>query len=230
MRRLILIACILLAGSGLVRPAYAGTRHWAFQAPLGTYNDKSLRTGFAVYQADCARCHGLSLVPYRNIKALGLSPRTLAAIMARIKDKKAFNGKGEPSAKKGRRAMPPNLSLIEQGHRDGPDYVYSLLTGYRSPPPDVTLRPHHYFDIAYPGKQIAMPPALKPGSVTLANGQKPGVRVMAHDVAAFLAWTAHPDLDKRKAAGAGIFIVLLVFGIIGGRLILARRRITDKQI
>lgn len=230
MRRLILIACVLLAGSGLLRPAHAGVRHWAFQTPFGTYNDKTLRTGFAVYQADCARCHGLSLVPYRNIKALGLSRRRLASIMARIKKKKALDAKGAPSAKKIHRAMPPDLSLIEEGHRDGPDYVYSLLTGYRPAPPGVILRPDYYFDIAYPGKQIAMPPALKPGSVTLADGKTPSIRVMAHDVAAFLAWTAHPDLDRRKAAGAGMFILLLILGIIGGRLVLARRRITDKQI
>jgi len=111
--------------------------------------------------------------------------------------------------------MPPDLSLIEEGHRDGPDYVYSLLTGYRPAPPGVILRPDYYFDIAYTGKQIAMPPALKPGSVTIADGKTPSIRVMAHDVAAFLAWTAHPDLDRRKAAGAGMFILLLILGIIG---------------
>ena len=60
--------------------------------------------------------------------------------------------------------------------------------------------------------QIAMEPALKPGSVTFANGKKPSVKEMAHDVTEFLAWSADPNLDHRKATGYGAIFFLAVLG------------------
>ena len=200
--------------------------------------------GFAVYQADCASCHGLSLVHYRDLAHLGLSPQDIAAIVSGIKVRTGVDAAGKPvlapamardafkapfvnaaaAAKKFHGAIPPDLSLIERGHRDGADFVFSLLTGYRPAPPDVTMLPHNFYDIGYPGGQIAMPPPLRPGSVTLADGKKPSVRAMAHDVAEFLAWTADPTLDERKAVGLRIVIFLLILGAIGGFAIRAGRR------
>lgn len=225
-----LIVAMVLVLAGFIQSGHAGLRHWGFQSPFGTYNQSEIRMGLAVYQADCARCHGLDMVPYRDFETLRLGPKRLASIIATINHEQAFDVEAEPWVDRVRRASPPDLSLIEQGHRNGPGYVYALLTGYRPKPAAMRLRPDHYFDIGFPGEQITMPPALEPGSVTMADGRRPGVREMAHDVAAFLAWTAHPDLDDRKAVGGDMVICLLVLGIVGGRLVLARRRITDKQI
>ena len=247
MRRVFVIAAAALMALGVGHPARAETRmpqHFRFQSLFGTYDKASLQVGFAVYQADCASCHGLSLVHYRDLAHLGLSPRDIAAIVSRIKVRKGVDAAGKPvmvpatprdafkspfpnaaaAAQKFHGAIPPDLSLIERGHRDGADFVFSLLMGYRSAPPNVTVLPHNFYNIAYPGGQIAMGPALKPDSVTLADGKKPSAQAMAHDVAAFLAWTADPTLDQRKAVGLRIIIFLLILGVIGGLAIRAQQR------
>ena len=245
--RLVFAALAGFLAFGLGQSARAETRlpqHFRFQSLFGTYDKASLQTGFAVYQANCASCHGLDLVHYRDLGHLGLSPQDVAAIVSQIKVRKGADAAGKPvmvpatprdafqppfpneaaAEKKFHGAVPPDLSLVEAGHRDGADYVYSLLMGYRPVPSDVSLLPYHYYNAAFPGGQIAMAPALKPGSVTLADGKKPSVQVMAHDVAEFLAWTADPALDERKAVGLRIIIFLLSLGVIGGFAIRAGRR------
>lgn len=247
MRRLLFATAVALTALGLGQSARAETRtpqSFRFQSLFGTYNKASLQVGFAVYQADCASCHGLSLVHYRDLAHLGLSPQDIAAIVSHIKVQKGVDPAGKPvlapamardafkspfpdeaaAEKKFHGAIPPDLSLIERGHRDGADFVFSLLMGYRAAPPNVTMPPHHFYNIAYPGGLIAMAPPLKPGSVTLADGKKPDVQAMAHDVAEFLAWTADPTLDQRKAVGLRIIIFLLILGALGGFAIRAGRR------
>ncbi|OYW11994.1 MAG: cytochrome C, partial [Acidiphilium sp. 37-67-22] len=76
---------------------------------------------------------------------------------------------------------------------------------------------------AFPGGQIAMAPALKPGSVTLADGKQLDEAQMAHDVAAFLAWTADPHRDDRRIDGIAAILFLLVLGLVGA-VALGRRR------
>ncbi|HEX7389629.1 MAG TPA: cytochrome c1 [Acidiphilium sp.] len=245
MRRLIFAAVAALALSGLARSASAQTRlpqEFSFQSPLGTYDKTDLQVGFAVYQANCASCHGLGLVHYRDLRHLGLAPQDIAAVLAKLNAEKSADPPGKAplmardtfrapfpddaaAAAKFHGAIPPDLSLIERGHKNGADYIYSLLMGYRAAPPDVTMLPGHYYNVAFPGLQTAMPPALKPGSVTLADGKKPSVQQMAHDVAAFLAWTANPTLDERKAVGLRIILFLIVLGIFGGLALRSGRRV-----
>jgi ubiquinol-cytochrome c reductase cytochrome c1 subunit len=50
------------------------------------------------------------------------------------------------------------------------------------------------------------PPLTSDGQVTYEDGTKPTVDQMATDVAAFLVWTAQPDLAKRHAAGIAVAI------------------------
>ena len=45
--------------------------------------------------------------------------------------------------------------------------------------------------------------------------RRPTVDQMAKDVAAFLAWTAEPNLESRHAAGLAICIFLLIASILG---------------
>ena len=47
------------------------------------------------------------------------------------------------------------------------------------------------------------------------DGTKPTVDQMARDVAAFLVWTAEPNLEARHAAGFAVVIFLLIGTILG---------------
>jgi len=118
-------------------------------------------------------------------------------------------------------ALPPDLSLITKARHGGPAYVASLLTGYRNPraardshgeplPADNQPGQGLHFNPYFPNLNIAMPPPLTAdGQVTYADGTNPTRDQMAKDVSAFLAWTAEPKLENRKAAGLATLIFLI---------------------
>jgi ubiquinol-cytochrome c reductase cytochrome c1 subunit len=58
------------------------------------------------------------------------------------------------------------------------------------------------------------PPLTSEGQVSYADGTKPTVDQMAKDVAAFLVWTAEPNLENRRAAGLAVTVFLLIASIL----------------
>ncbi|MET1111207.1 MAG: cytochrome c1 [Allosphingosinicella sp.] len=117
-------------------------------------------------------------------------------------------------------ALPPDLSLITKARHGGPAYVASLLTGYRDPnsyrnkkgealPADNRPGPNLHFNPWFANLNIAMPPPLREGQVTYADGTNASVGQMATDVSAFLAWTAEPKLENRRAAGWAVLFFLI---------------------
>ena len=120
-------------------------------------------------------------------------------------------------------ALPPDLSLITKAREGGAAYVYSILTGFQNQPPELLKKfpdaktpPNLHYNPYFANLNIAMPPPLTTdGQVTYAPGNpKPTVDQMARDVAAFLVWTAQPDLEARHAAGIAVVIFLLFASIL----------------
>jgi ubiquinol-cytochrome c reductase cytochrome c1 subunit len=124
-------------------------------------------------------------------------------------------------------AAPPDLSVMAKAREGGPSYVYSLVgRGFVQPPAGLTVPPGKYYNAYYPGDLtanwhgkgpppegglISMPPPLTPNKVTFDDGTPSTVQNEARDVAAFLAWTAEPKQEERKAFGLGAMIYLLIF-------------------
>jgi len=116
-------------------------------------------------------------------------------------------------------ALPPDLSLMAKARHGGSAYIYSLLTGYQNQPAELlkefpaskTPAGLHY-NPYFANLNIAMPPPLtSEGQVTYAPGNpKPTVDQMAKDVAAFLMWTAEPNLQGRHKAGWPVLLFLIV--------------------
>ena len=118
-------------------------------------------------------------------------------------------------------ALPPDLSLMTKAREGGAAYVYSLLTGYRDAntyrdehgkplPAEAKPTGNLHFNPYFANLNIAMPPPLtSEGQVSYADGTKPTVDQMAKDVAAFMVWTAEPNLESRHAAGISVSIFLL---------------------
>jgi ubiquinol-cytochrome c reductase cytochrome c1 subunit len=122
-------------------------------------------------------------------------------------------------------AVPPDLSLIVKARHGGNDYVASLLTGYRDPrtyrnhdgealPPEARPGEGLYFNPYFPNLNLAMAPPLRPGQVQYADGTQASVEQMAQDVAAFLTWTAEPNLQRRHRAGLATVIFLLFASVL----------------
>ncbi len=123
-------------------------------------------------------------------------------------------------------ALPPDLSLIIKAREDGPQYVYSILTGYAAAPAGLTVPANRYYDPYMPGDMtsfwhgkgapptggfIAMPFQLTPNRVTFDDGMHPTTDEEAKDVVAFLAWASEPHQDDRKKLGLAVMIYLIVF-------------------
>jgi ubiquinol-cytochrome c reductase cytochrome c1 subunit len=127
-------------------------------------------------------------------------------------------------------ALPPDLSLITKAREDGAAYVYSILTGFTNQEgyknekgvellkkfPEAKTPPNLHFNPYFANLNIAMPPPLTTsGQVQYLDGTPATVDQMAKDVAAFLVWTAEPNLNARHAAGIAVTVFLLFATILG---------------
>ncbi len=116
--------------------------------------------------------------------------------------------------------VPPDLSDITKARHGGPNYVYALVGhGYVKQPaellkefPDIATPKGLYYNQYFANLNIGMPPPLKSdGQVQYTDGTRPTVDQMAKDVAAFLTWTAEPNLEARHAAGFAALLFILGF-------------------
>lgn len=127
-------------------------------------------------------------------------------------------------------AAPPDMSLlakargVERGfpqfifdiftqyQEGGPDYIYSLLTGYTDPPKGVTVpEGGHYNPYFVAAASLAMPPPLSADQVTYDDGAPQTVDQYSKDVSAFLMWAAEPHLEERKRTGFMVMVFLVIF-------------------
>ena len=139
----------------------------------------------------------------------------------------------EAAAASNNGAAPPDFSLIakargvERGFptfvfdiftqyaEGGPDYIYSLLTGYQEPPAGTEVAEGTYYNPYFiAGKSLAMAPPLSDGQVTYDDGAPQTVDQYSRDVAAFLTWAAEPHLEDRKKTGFQVMVFLAVFGVL----------------
>src|SRR5437763_3571071 len=208
-------------------------------------NQAQLQRGFQVYSEVCSACHSLKLVAFRDLKGIGYNEAEIKKIASDWKTQvSSINpDTGEASTRKAlasdtfpppfpnevaaraanNNALPPDLTLITKAREGGAAYVYSLLTGFQNQPadllrkfPDAKTPTGLHYNPYFANLNIAMPPPLTTnGQVTYADGTPATVDQMAKDVAAFLVWTAEPNLESRHAAGLAVAIFLLVASILG---------------
>ena len=219
--------------------------HLASDGPFGRFDKRQIQRGFQVYSEVCSACHSLKLVSFRDLKGLGYDDAEIKKIASDWKTQvPSINpDTGEEATRKAlpsdtfpppfanevaaraanNNALPPDLSLITKAREGGAAYVYSLLTGFQNEPaellkkfPDAKTPPNLHYNPYFANLNIAMPPPLTTaGQVQYEDGTKPTVDQMAKDVAAFLVWTAEPNLESRHAAGMAVVLFLLIGTILG---------------
>jgi ubiquinol-cytochrome c reductase cytochrome c1 subunit len=222
-------------------------KHVSFPSdgPLGKFDRPQLQRGFQVYKEVCAACHGMNLVAFRDLAALGYEEPEIKAIAAQwaIEVPSINPDTGEAATRKAvpadrlpspypnetaaraanNNALPPDLSLIAKAREGGAAYTYSLLTGYAAQParlfkefPAAKTPEGLYYNPYFANLNIAMPPPItSDGQVTYADGTPATVDQMAKDVSAFLIWTAEPKLENRKKTGLAVVIFLIIATILG---------------
>lgn len=247
MRRSILAAVaagLLLSASAEAAESEAAMPHqnWSFSGLFGTFDRTAARRGLQVYLEVCATCHSMNLLAYRHLEGMGLTENEVKAVAAAVEVPDGPNDQGEMFTRPGRPsdrfaqpfpnpqtarianggALPPDLSVITKARKNGPDYLFALLTGYKDAPADFTLMPGMNYNEYFPGHQIAMPPPLSEGRVSYPDNTNATAEQLARDVVTFLSWAAEPEMEARKRMGIKALIFLLV---LSGMLYALKRKI-----
>lgn len=139
-------------------------------------------------------------------------------------------------------AYPPDMSLLTKSRPGwhgtfnqfwngigGPQYIYSVLTGYEEPSAELAKEQpdgKYYNPYFGAGRWIGMGAPLSDGQVTFDDGAPNTVSDMAKDLSAFLAWTADPNMETRKSTGFMVMIYLAVFSVL---LYLVKKRVWADQ-
>lgn len=193
---------------------------WSFDGLFGTFDKASAQRGYQVYKEVCASCHSMNLIAFRNLQELGFSEAEVK-VLASGTDYDFINDDGDVESRPGLPSdkfknpypnkqaaaaanngkAPPDLSLMAKARHDGPNYIYSILTGYEDAPAGFELSPGSSYNPYFPGMQIAMPKPLSDEQVSYEDGTKPTVEQMSHDLVNFLQWTAEPEMEYRKRMG-----------------------------
>ena len=226
---------------------------FSFEGPFGTYDRAALQRGFQVYKEVCSACHSLNRVAFHTLSeegGPGFTEAQVKAIAASYKIPAGPNAQGQtvdangetlmrpgiaadhfpapfPNEEAARTAnngaLPPDLSVIVKAREGGPQYVYSILTGFgEKVPAGFKVMDGKYFNPYFPGWNISMPPPLVDGSVTYSDGTKSTVAQEAHDVVTFLTWAGEPKMEERKHLGFEVMVFLLT---LSGLLYLSYRRV-----
>jgi len=236
MKKLLSAASVALLALSAGAPAQAAEsgaipdHEFGFEGIFGTIDRAAAQRGLQVYNEVCAQCHSLERVAFRTLSDLGYTEEQVEGIAAQYEVTDGPNDQGEmftrqaepkdyfPSpfdndkaAAAAYGAVPPDLSVITQARPNGADYLYALLTGYEDAPEDVDLPQGAYYNTAFPGHAIKMPPPMSDGQVDYQDGTEATVAQMAHDVTVFLHWAAEPHMEERKRMGIGVVLFLLVF-------------------
>ena len=215
--------------------------HLSSAGLFGKFDRAQLQRGFQVYKEVCAACHSLKYVSFRDLQKIGYNEAEVKAIANQwVIEQPSVNPEtGETATRKNlpsdrfpspfanevaaraanNNALPPDLSLMTKAREDGSNYVHALLMGYRDQPaellrefPDAKTPEGLHYNPYFANLNIAMPPPItSDGQVTYSDGTKATKDQMARDVAAFLTWTAEPNLEARHAAGVAVVIFLLIF-------------------
>ncbi len=208
-------------------------QNWPFNGIFGRFDKSSLQRGFQVYREVCAGCHGIRHVSYRDLEDIGFSKDEVKIIAGEYEVADGPNDEGEMFLRPAKEsdkfvnpyqnknearvsnngAYPPDLSLIVKARSGGANYLYSLLNGYKEFPEDFDSSEGMYYNEFYPGNQIAMPSPIMDDIVEFDDGTEATHSQIARDITSFLAWTAEPELERRKSLGVKTIFFLILISI-----------------
>ncbi len=215
---------------------------WSFEGITGTFDRGALQRGYQVYSEVCSGCHSMKLLYYRDLIDIGFSENQVKAIASEFTVIDGPNDEGEMFERDARPAdrfvspylndnearannngaYPPDLSVITKAKKDGANYIYNLLLGYKDPPADMEVGEGMYYNIYMEGNQIAMPQPIYDESVDYADGTNNSAEQLAEDLVVFLTWAAEPELEVRKNLGIKVILFFIVLGFI---IFLAKNRL-----
>ena len=228
------LAAVGIVAANPVAHSTVHTQTWSFNGFFGSFDQEQLKRGYQTYANVCSGCHSMHLLAYRDLQDIGYSEDEVKEFSAAVQIQDGPNDQGEMFERAGRPsdrfkspfpneqaaragnngALPPDLSLMAKARAgagflgyDGADYIHSVLTGYEEAPAGVTIPEGMYYNHAFKGHQIAMPPPLSDSEEATLDQQ-------AQDVAAFLTWAAEGNLEERHRTGVKAILFLVIFTLL----------------
>ncbi len=217
-------------------------KEWQFDGPFGTFDRPAAQRGFQIFREVCSSCHSLKYFKFRNLSGLGYEDDMIKAFAAEYEvvdaDPDEYGDekirKGEPKdaipapfanenaarASNGG-AFPPDLSLITKARADGPNYLFSLMTGYVEAPVGTDVPEGMHYNKYFIGHNIAMASPLSDGIVTYEDGTPETLDQYAYDITNFLHYVAEPKLEERHALG--LPVMMFLFFMIGVTYLVNRK-------
>jgi ubiquinol-cytochrome c reductase cytochrome c1 subunit len=177
------------------------------------HSPEAVRRGAEVVANTCMACHSLKYIKYGSLSQLGFSSKELDTLRGGKSPKEVLMSDMSPDMlKEGFGILPPDLSLMAHAREGGPDYIYSLLTGFYQKP-DGSVDNH-----VFPG--VKMPDVLNYSGATAQ--ERASLEEQAKDAAAFLNWAADPHAVERRRLG---YFVLAYLVVLTGLLYLSKQRV-----
>ena len=228
------LAAVGIVAANPVAHSTVHTQHWSFNGFFGSFDQEQLKRGYQTYANICSGCHSMHLLAYRDLQDIGYSEDEVKEFAAAVQVEDGPNDAGEMFERPGRPsdrfkspfaneqaarasnngALPPDLSLIAKARAgagflgyDGADYIHSLMTGYEEPTAGVTVPEGMYYNHAFKGHQVAMPPPL-------SDSEEASLDQQAQDIAVFLTWAAEGNLEERHRTGIKAILFLVIFTLL----------------
>jgi ubiquinol-cytochrome c reductase cytochrome c1 subunit len=207
---------------------------WVHDSIFRSYDHMAIRRGYQVYKTIGSACHSMKYRYYRQLVNVAYTEDEMRAIAAEYDDYLSEpDDEGEINEREGELtdpfwnpyaneaearyanggALPPDLSQIAKARHGGEDYLMALLTGYRDPPHGVVLGENMYYNLYFPGGQLAMPPPLADGAVEYEDGTEASISQQAKDVVTFLTWSAYMEMDERHLMGVKSLAAVVALSI-----------------
>ncbi len=181
-------------------------------------SEAARQRGAEIVVSTCMMCHSFKYMKFSHLTEIGMSEEQIKDLLDDQKlDDKMMSITPVEIRKESYGIVPPDLSLMAIARPKGPQYIYTLLTGYYYNENEEV--DNHLF----PG--IKMPDAL--GFVDTEEGSEDRAEAesQAKDVVAFMVWTADPNAESRRTIGTYVIIYLIIMTFL---LYLVKKRVWSR--
>ncbi len=181
--------------------------------PHITMDKKTLQEGLQVFVNICMGCHSAKFVTYGDLvhyPEIGLTRKQVDALRGSKSLLAGLTTDLSPDdAKMSYGKVPPDLSVITLS-RQGPEYVYSILTGFAHDPSGRV--PDGNYNLYFPGNNIAMPDPLSWFQHDPQDTKQ--IEEQARSVSSFLAFVAEPHQLQRRSIGRYVIAFLVLMTLV----------------
>ncbi|MFC1748146.1 cytochrome c1 [Pseudomonadota bacterium] len=216
MKRLLAIfgALAMLSGMGT---AVAGASGTIKEVDIPA-SEEARKRGAEIVVSTCMMCHSLKYLKFNHLKDIGMTKEEITYLLDDQKlDDKMMSVTPVEVRKESYGIVPPDLSVMAIARKQGPQYIYTLLTSYYYN--EAEENDSHLF----PG--IKMPDTLGYSDTEEGSADRAEVEGQAKDIAAFLTWAADPNAEARRSIGVYVIIYLILMSIL---LYLCKKRVWSR--